>query len=1330
MMVLGVLAAVAVAAVPVGAVSLAAGQGASLVLGSPTLTSTERGTRMDRAFDLPTGVQLDPSGRILVADTAYVEYSHNGSRVAIFNSLPAADGGPFDVVVGDVSKRDFRFGCTQSVGNDMRDAWSSGARLVAGEGARVRLYNSIPTGDGANADLVLGQTTFTSCAAGALSATSISQAKGVWTDGTRIAVSDHFNDRVLIWNSWPTANGAAASIVLGQASMTTNGCAGGVTAATMCKPSDIWSDGTRLLVVDEDNRRVLVWNTFPTSNGQPADRVIGQASMTTRGAGCGGAQLGQLGAPRGVSSNGTKITISDGNRVLLFDTWPTADGASASRVLGQANTWTCLRNGGASTVSAAGLSGVEGVSTDGTKVVVSDSVHNRILVWSSWPTSSFQAADRVLGHTTFTAAGPSDANLESVFPMSYDDYGSLWAGSGIWPAVTPSGELWISNAWYSQLTRYAGMPTVNNQAPAWMFGQANTAWAFCNGPEDPAPTATSLCKPTQTWTDGTRLLVADSLNNRVKVWNTYPTSANQPADLVLGQSAMTANGAGSGSAAMERPYGVTSDGTRIAVSLPLQHRILVWSSWPTTNGQAANLVLGQPDFVATSANNGGISASSLAGPHALAFGDGKLAAVDRDNHRVLIWSSWPTATQQAAGGVYGQASFTAGASSGLWSPRGVALAGNALFVTDGCRLRYRDPVPTTAVASGAVSVNTGCATTTPAANVLRYPNGVAAGAGKVWVADSGTARVLRHDDTTAPTLTRGAPAVRTCGGIATVTWATNESGTSEVHWGPASAAAPSAYPNHAAPTALNGLTHSRNVTLGAGTWYLRSQTTDWAGLTLASPERSFTMGGAAPAHDAFASPRTIAGNPYSDGVSTFGACTETGEPDHASVPGGSSVWYSWTAPAAGRFVVDTVGSGFDTTLAVYTGSAVGSLTSVATNDDASGRQSRVAYTATAGTTYRIAVDGWYGDSGALTLNARFIANDPFSGAQELTGTAASATGDTTYATRETGEPNHAGVPGSASLWYTWTAPTTGSVTIDTFGSSFDTTLAAYTGSAVNALTLVTGNDDAAGGTQSRITFAATKDTPYRIAVDGYSSAKGSVSLQLLLAPTVTGTTPTSVPQGRQGATVQIAGTGFVPTSTIALDGTGLTITATTYVSPARIDVTINVASTATATARSVTVTNPNSATTASLLTITSPTITVALGVLGYADTVRITAAPFTMAFGSLVPGMSRTIGPAGSGQATPGAAAELTVTSNTDTSVTLSATDFSGPAALGVGALSWRHYGTEEAWTPMGTTAATVEGPTAPATTTWRYSYRLDVPGGQRAGAYATTITYTASPAF
>jgi hypothetical protein len=91
--------------------------------------------------------------------------------------------------------------------------------------------------------------------------------------------------------------------------------------------------------------------------------------------------------------------------------------------------------------------------------------------------------------------------------------------------------------------------------------------------------------------------------------------------------------------------------------------------------------------------------------------------------------------------------------------------------------------------------------------------------------------------------------------------------------------------------------------------------------------------------------------------------------DVAGFPGGASVWYWWTAPHSGKFVIDTASSTFDTLLGIYTGGAVGSLTWIASNDDTKTLTSQVRFTAIGGTVYRIRVDGFAEASGTINLHS-------------------------------------------------------------------------------------------------------------------------------------------------------------------------------------------------------------------------------------------------------------------------------------------------------------------------------------------------------------------------
>lgn len=234
-------------------------------------------------------------------------------------------------------------------------------------------------------------------------------------------------------------------------------------------------------------------------------------------------------------------------------------------------------------------------------------------------------------------------------------------------------------------------------------------------------------------------------------------------------------------------------------------------------------------------------------------------------------------------------------------------------------------------------------------------------------------------------------------------------------------------------------------------------------------------------------------------------CTkEVGEPNHGGNAGGASMWYKWVAPSSGRYALSTLSNqtSFDTLLAVYTGTAVNALTLVAQGDDANGTtQSLVEFSATSGTEYEIAVDGKAGATGSFQLGLiPAPANDNFVNAAPLSGASASAAGYILGASKETGEPNHGGDAGGHSVWFTWTAPASGSVFISTTGSNFDTLLGVYTGPAVNALTLVVQNDDDTGVKTSLVTFAANAGTVYAIAVDGKGGATGNYELTLASAP--------------------------------------------------------------------------------------------------------------------------------------------------------------------------------------------------------------------------------------
>ncbi|MEY4068921.1 MAG: hypothetical protein RLZZ332_1257, partial [Actinomycetota bacterium] len=134
---------------------------------------------------------------------------------------------------------------------------------------------------------------------------------------------------------------------------------------------------------------------------------------------------------------------------------------------------------------------------------------------------------------------------------------------------------------------------------------------------------------------------------------------------------------------------------------------------------------------------------------------------------------------------------------------------------------------------------------------------------------------------------------------------------------------------------------------------------------------------AALVNDAFSGAVAITGTSGRENSSTRTATREVGEPNHGGYGASASIWYSYTTSAAGTLVIDTMGSDFDTLLGVYTGSAVNSLTTIRTNDDAGGGNwSRIEFAPVVDTQYWIAIDGYGSRKGSTVFNWAFTEAPP------------------------------------------------------------------------------------------------------------------------------------------------------------------------------------------------------------------------------------------------------------------------------------------------------------------------------------------------------------------
>lgn len=640
---------------------------------------------------------------------------------------------------------------------------SDGTRLAVVERTnnRVLIWNQFPSSSAQPADVVLGQPNLsanlinhTPGAPGTVSARSLYFPTGCHFSATGIIVADRSNHRVLIWNQVPTVNQTAADVVLCQPDMV-SGTAnnGGVTAQSCYQPYSMTVSGTKLILSDINNSRVLIWNTLPTTNRVAADVVLGQPNMTSNTSNNGGVTSQSMSIQgRMLSTSGGRLFFADAfnNRVLIWNTIPTSNFAAADIVLGQPIMTAAVVNntpGSAGTVSAQSMSAPRGVWSDGTRLFVAEYGNNRVLIWNTIPTSNQLPADVVLGQPDLTSGlannTPGAAGTVSALSLS-----------GLHCLYGVGSKLIVGDYSNQRILIWNSIPTTHQAAPDLILGQPTASSSAIGG----ALSAKTVDSPVSLSGDGTRLYAADSTHNRILVWNSRPLDHQVPADFSLGQPSLASNVVNAGGVSAQSLSGVSSvsqDGTRLFAADTANHRVLIWNSFPTSQQAASTFVLGQPNMTGILANNGGISAQRMNGPKGV-FSDGtRLYVADSSNHRILIWTTLPSSSSQAADLVLGQANFaTSTSGSGaqnLNGPTAIASDGTRLFVADtgNNRVLIWNTIPNgNQVAADLVLGQTGFGIS--AANsggitsqTLSSPSGLGVGSGKLFVADRGNNRVLQ-----------------------------------------------------------------------------------------------------------------------------------------------------------------------------------------------------------------------------------------------------------------------------------------------------------------------------------------------------------------------------------------------------------------------------------------------------------------------------------------------------------------------------------------------------------------------------------------------------------
>lgn len=367
-------------------------QAAEVVIGQADFTSNahnQGGTVGANTASFPFGNPAVNNGTLYLTDT----YNH---RLLGFNALPSDPNTDADFVLGQVDFSSNSPG-TSSLAFDTPYTTTFGDGkmfLTSYETHRVLIWDTIPKNGQIPANHVLGQSDFDSKGHGDCNATGLSYPESIWAVKGKLIVTDSFHNRVLIWNTIPSENNTQANLVLGQQSFdhcaandqNDNGTKDAPTNKTLNSPTGVWSDGQRLVILDSDNNRILIWNTFPTPEFPEADIVLGQNDFDHNHA-------------NDDDGGGDGDNHQDG---FENDT-PT------SRTLNRPS---------------------RGVFSNGTQLFVTDTDNNRILIWNSFPTENFQAADVVLGQPDFNSQLPNNDPQEGTAD-STPSKKTLWEPSGI-----------------------------------------------------------------------------------------------------------------------------------------------------------------------------------------------------------------------------------------------------------------------------------------------------------------------------------------------------------------------------------------------------------------------------------------------------------------------------------------------------------------------------------------------------------------------------------------------------------------------------------------------------------------------------------------------------------------------------------------------------------------------------------------------------------------------------------------------------------------------------------------------------------------------------------
>lgn len=319
-------------------------------------------------------------------------------------------------------------------------------------------------------------------------------------------------------------------------------------------------------------------------------------------------------------------------------------------------------------------------------LVVADTGNHRVLIWHGLPERDEQPADVVLGQPDGETEGPAAGGRGPERGMHLP--------TGV---IVHEGKLIVADAWHHRILVWDQVPTVSDVPPDLIIGQPDASSVEVNRGGDCS--ASSLYWPFGIGIVGSTFWVADTGNRRVLGWRNGIPDADQPADVILGQSDGVSHGENrdgpAGPDSFRWAHDIAGRDDLLLVADAGDHRVLGWSPQPDSD-RPADLVVGQPDF--TSAEEwpyGPHTNDRMRFPYAVSLdatgGQERLAVADTANNRILLWDGMPDGPIGAGAkyvlaqpdfGSNGENRWTSVQRNTLCWPYGLSLHGDLLAVAD------------------------------------------------------------------------------------------------------------------------------------------------------------------------------------------------------------------------------------------------------------------------------------------------------------------------------------------------------------------------------------------------------------------------------------------------------------------------------------------------------------------------------------------------------------------------------------------------------------------------------------------------------------------------